>query len=153
MPTSRNVAVAGWRSGANPSAVNTPPIAARISVVPLGCSGARPVNVLARLGARTSTTPETKVPIRMPRRSAWWITFVSILMDRGLRTESNSWRHEIPPSLPAWVSEDCDEIHNIKKRQPVILNRETESEWLKEEYDFNSIMSCSYNNQFKAELN
>ena len=44
-------------------------------------------------------------------------------------------------------------IHNIKKRQPVILNRETESEWLKEKYNFKSIISFSYNNQFKAELN
>ena len=44
------------------------------------------------------------------------------------------------------------EIHNIKKRQPVILNRENEAKWLSKNYDFKSIMSCSYSNQFKAEL-
>ena len=134
MPTIRNAAVAGRISGANPSAVNTPPIAARISVTPLGSSGARPVNVLALLGASTSSTPEITVPIRTPRRRVRWITWVHfhgsgsedgvqlvvarILVDAILVNATVTytlWRCEMPPSLPVWVSEHCDEIHNIHK--------------------------------------
>lgn len=43
-------------------------------------------------------------------------------------------------------------IHNIKKRQPVILDRECQGEWLKSNLDYDHILNVAYNIDLTSQI-
>ena len=43
-------------------------------------------------------------------------------------------------------------IHNVKKRQPVILHKENRDKWINSGLDFETIMDRSFNIRLKNEI-